>query len=752
MHRYFAWVTTHRARVLAIALVVVAVASWLARGLAVDYSVEQFFPTWGPERAVFDEYRTVFEGEDAQVVLFVETPGGLDTASYRTLAEVARAFEAVGLEDVRWAGDIPQIARAADDGRALDVVGRALAADPLLNRFLWSPGRSVHTVQALLPPELNDDADRRRIAARLTADIKRIAPATRWALSGTPMIRAQVPELLAFDQTVLLGGGILLFFVVLFLFFGHAGLVLLSLAAVLPAYGVTLASMAVSGRSITVLTSFIPIVILVVGVCDSTHLLAHWRAHRLAGARASDAARVTFAELATSCFFTSLTTALGFLSLAATGIDVIADFGVFTALAVMVTFGFTISLLPALLSFGRGGSLRARRPRAMGLLVEPVVRAARRAGTLGSAGPIVAFGAVAVVCVIAGSRVVIDAHLVDDLKDDTRIMRDLRWVEGSGFGLFQTNVFVRADAARLTDPAMIAWMERLQRALETEAIVVSTVGLPDVARAATGDGGAAPAASELARGLYRPEYDAAQVVVVVRDAGSRETLPFLRRVDERLRAEPPPFGSADVTGTVRMAHTFSHHVLRSFAPSIGLALLLIGLVMTFLFRSIRLGLLALVPNVFPLVVLPGVMAALGVALKPSSILVFSIAFGIAVDDSIHLMGRYTHLLRRGVPKRSAIRRALRDTGPALVMSTVVVSAGFALLLVSRFELLYLVGLLTAITAVAALSADLVLFPALLRAASGPVRPRASPSPVRRATLGSAHRRRALVPTAKEDRP
>jgi predicted RND superfamily exporter protein len=169
-----------------------------------------------------------------------------------------------------------------------------------------------------------------------------------------------------------------------------------------------------------------------------------------------------------------------------------------------------------------------------------------------------------------------------------------------------------------------------------------------------------------------------------------------------------------VTGTVVMAHTFSSHVLRSFGPSILLTLVLIWLIMTLLFRSMRLGLGALVPNVFPLVVLAGAMVALGVSLKPSSILVFSIAFGIAVDDSIHLMGRFGHLLARGHSRERALRRALRDTGPALVMSTVVVSAGFSLLLLSRFQLLHLVGLLTATTAMAALVADLFLFPALLR--------------------------------------
>ncbi len=695
MERFFQLVTSRRRTVVALASLVLAGAAITSSGLEIDYSVEQFFPTWGEERALFDEYRAIFPREDAQVAFFLETPSGLDEASSRTLDAVAGAFQDVGLTDVWWAG------RAGDDA--------------IFRRFLWNDERTVHAVQGILPPERNDDENRRRVADLLESRIASLGIDERWSLSGTPMLRAQVPKLLEVDQNLLLGGGVLLFFVVLYAFVGHAGRVLLALAAVLPAYLVTLALMAALGKPVTIMTSFIPIVILVVGVCDSTHLLSHWMRHRAAGLAPVHAATLTFAELASSCFFTSVTTALGFLSLVATGIGVVSDFGVFTAFAVMTTFAFTLTLLPALLAFGREGRVHAP-PALAPRLVRPIVRGARSLARERSATPVFAFGALAAVCLAAGSRIPIDTYLVDDLKEDTRILRDLRWIEASGFGLFQTNVFVRGDGPRLLDAEMLAWMERTQRALENEAIVTATLSPADLVRVASGHATEQDASDLQAMlgSLLRPDHGAAQIVVSVEDAGSLRTLPFLERVDSVLDADPPPHGSADVTGTVLMAHTFSSHVLRSFAPSIALSLVMIWLVMSGLFGSLRLGLVAMVPNLFPLVALAGVMAWLGVPLKPSSILVFSIAFGIAVDDSIHLMGRFRHLLRRGHGRERAIRGALRDTGPALVMSTVVVGGGFSLLLLSRFELLHLVGLLTATAAVAALAADLYLFPALLR--------------------------------------
>jgi hypothetical protein len=723
---------------LAVFALVVTAAALVASRIHVDYSVEQFFPSWGAERAVFDEYREVFPGEDAQVAFFLATPMGLEPSSYALLAEVAGAFGRHGLEDVRWAGSEPSLVRAAGEREALARAAEAVREHPLHRGFLWNTDQTVMVVQGRLPPTLDHDAARRSLVGALSEEIERLRPPRRWTLSGTPVLRAQVPELLEIDQAFLLGGGILLFFVLLFTWFRHFGLVLISLAAVAPAYLVTLAAMVLAARPITILTSFIPIVILVVGVCDTTHIVEHWSRARARGVGRVDAVADTFEKLAVSCFFTSLTTALGFASLATTGIGVVADFGLFTALAVMTALLFTVTALPALLALvvttptAALGRHRGRGPS------QALVRGARLALARGSRGVLVGFGVAALSALALGATLRIDTYLVDDLKESTMIMRDLRWIEDSGFGLFQTNLFLRADSARLLSSEMVDWMERFQRVAEREELVAASFGLPDLRRALP-----APletVAGLLPPGIYRADPGAAQVVVTVRDGGSRATLAFLERMDEHLRRDPPPAGTAQLTGTVRMAHTFSFHVLRSFGPSILLALGLIWLVMMALFRSPRLGALAMVPNLFPLLALAGVMGLLGVPLKPSTILVFSIAFGIAVDDSIHLMSRYSHLLSLGRAPGRALRGALRETGSALVMSSVVVSGGFSLLLFSRFELLFLLGLLTAVTAVSALAADLLLFPALIargEAVSGGgrgegalVRSHATPVPLR----------------------
>jgi predicted RND superfamily exporter protein len=281
-------------------------------------------------------------------------------------------------------------------------------------------------------------------------------------------------------------------------------------------------------------------------------------------------------------------------------------------------------------------------------------------------------------------------------------------------------------------------MENFQQFIADEPVVVNSFALPDLLRplrqAAT-DGAAddarLPATLEEASQLvllaelqdadffedvYYPLDGEAQVIVTVRDAGSQLMLPFLARVDGYLEGNPVPVGTAVSTGTVKLIQNYSAQVLKNFAPSLLIAVILIFAVMSYMFRSAKAGLLALIPNIFPLVVLLAAMKLAGFALKPSTVLVCSIAFGLAVDDTIHVLGRFRQAIGRRLSLSQALETTIRDTAPAIVMTTVMVGAGFSVLMASRFEVLFLVGMMTVISALAAVAADLFVFPALIAVA------------------------------------
>jgi predicted RND superfamily exporter protein len=392
-----------------------------------------------------------------------------------------------------------------------------------------------------------------------------------------------------------------------------------------------------------------------------------------------------------------------------------------------------MTLFPVLLSFGTD------EPDVRGLEIRWLDRILKSASDI-AARPrwrtVALFLAVGAVALIFASKVRINSYMIDDLRDDQPIVRDLRWIERHGFGVFQLNLFLRQTGEReLHHPENLAWMARFQRWAERDSLVIKTLGLTDFMkplRQAILDGSdsnrtlptsveeagqllflAALQAPTFVEDVYRQEDGEAQLVVTVRDQGSAVTLPFLDRVSDFLARDPPPAGSAEVTGTVRLAQTVFAEILRSFGLSLSIAAVIIFLVIAYMLRSWRWGLVALLPNAFPLLVLAGAMKLGGFDLKPSSILVFSVAFGIAVDDTIHLLGRVRAAVNQGHSMAAAVQEGLRDSGRAIVITTVVVAAGFSLLLFSQFEALFLLGLMTIVSVVAAVAADLFALPTLL---------------------------------------
>jgi len=748
MEGWFTWLLRHRRLVLAVNIVVIAGAAAAASRVPLDFTLEQFFPNWGAERELYDRYKQSFPKEDMQVSVFWKDSRPTGTAVYHDLARAAELFDEVGLTDVQWFGNLELPESSSTGVRVRPMIDRDSLSDAYLRRelrrhqsndvyngWLWNADQNTFAIHSALTPEdMADDARRRDVEESLQRELEVLAGGkAEFVVSGVPVTRSRVPKMLDEDQRMFVGAGVLIFLAVLFLFFRHAGQAVLCLASVLPAFLGTVTIIGLAGKPVTILTGFVPLIVLVVGGSDIVHLLSRYRQLRREGQDNDRAVASAFSELASPCFYTSLTTAIGFLSLIGTRIGIVMDFGVFTSVAIFLTFAYSMTLLPVLLGFyghkrfvGRG-----LRVRGIDRLVTAATALAARPSRVVATG----FVAVAALALGLAASQRVDSFLIDDLKPGAGVRRDLIWLEGNGFGIYPVVVFMQSDGQRpLHDPASLRWMAAFQDFVAGQPPVVASFALPDMLEplhaAVTGSGPALPATLEESNGLiflgqlndagvfddlYRTAEGEAQIVVTVRDAGSRVMLPFLNRVDRYLEENPPTVGSAVSTGTVKLIQNYSARVLQNFAPSLAIAILLILAVMSYMLRSMRFGLLALIPNLFPLLMVLAVMKLAGFALKPSTILVCSIAFGLAVDDSLHLLGRFRRSLNRGLDWQEAMVSAVREAGPAMVMTTVVVCAGFSPLLASRFEVLFLVGLMTMVSAVTALAADLFVFPTIVAA-------------------------------------
>jgi uncharacterized protein len=749
--RFFAWLVDHRLPVLGLTALVLVLSLVGASRLRTEFEVEQFFPVWDPARQIHGEYKQSFPKEDTTLSVFYYVEPPLTAEEFRQLEAIADMLEEVGLLDVSWVGNV-DVAESVDlDGEPTLVIEPIVdtydfdeaelqdglvrhRANRLYAHHVWNDELTAFAVHARIPAERNDAEGRAEVYAEVRRGLDALdLDDDRVVMSGVPVVRARAVNLINADTPVYLGLAILLISLFLYVFLRSLGQVLLNLAAALPACLAMLGLMGALGVPITMLSSFIPVIILVVGVCDTLHVLVHYRHARKQGRANREAIVTTFSELVVPCALTSLTTAVGFFSLIATRIEIIVEFGLFAGIAVLLTFAFSMILFPVLLSFVRKPDVREVRVRALERVLETAERVARRPSRPMAVLTLLLIG----LSVAGASRLSPNGFLFDDIKASHPIIEDVRWVEAQGFGVAEINLWLRADDSEtLHAPDVLTWMEELQALVEAEPIVVKSLSLVDflkvIRRGLFEDDPAAeilPETREEASQLlflasmnqpdfvedvYLEAQGEAQIIFFVQDAGTREFLPLLDRIEEHLAARPPPGISANVTGTV---HLFGR-VYRDIVGSFGLSLLIAGMcifiVLSVMLRSIRLGLVALVPNAIPLLAMVAVLGIGGWELKPSTLLVFSIAFTIAVDDTIHMIGYIRHLLRSGHDLDEALRGGIWLSGRAIVMTTLVVSAGFAALMVSQLELLSLVGMMTAVAALFAVVADLFIYPQLLR--------------------------------------
>ncbi|MCB9614118.1 MAG: MMPL family transporter [Sandaracinus sp.] len=748
---------------------VCGVAAFFAAKVRPNYDAEAFLPTWDARRQVFEEHRRSFEDDDRQVLVFVA--GTMGPATHAHLRRVAELLGDEGLEDVRWIGNAELAAADPDDPFTLRVEApfatpdleafEARRDDPLLRGRLFSPGADAFVVRAVLPAERDTVEGQLATEAALDAALAPLrAEGVDVRVAGVPILKARGFRLVQGDASRFLALGLALVTLWLFVALRRLRDVAAIVLSLLPAILVTLGVMGATDTPISALTSFIPLLVWIVGVCDALHLVTEVRAKRAEGLSSRgdrrsrigapshplhshgfdpckggtlsrrDAIARAFAELWRSCLFTSLTTALGFGSLALSGVAIVVELALFTALAIVLAFVCAMVVLPLLLDLGAERAVRetAWLERLVAVLVDRARAHARRPSVVG----LVAAVLFSIAALTGATRLRTNASLVDDVRPDHPLMRDLRWIEDVGLAPFSIALWLRADDPEtLTAPETYAWMTRTSVFLRGGEPVRGVVGPTEYFESAARALDLPPpsrreevaqlgllldmAAPDGFDDVWRPAEGQARLVADAVDLGSARMDPYFAALEAHLAEDPPPPGvRVDVTGTLRLSHVALADILSGFGTSLVLAFFAVFALLSWLLRSVWQGLLAMVPNLLPLLAMLGAMGALGLDVKPSTLLVFSVALGIAVDDTLHLVGRLVERRRLGDAMDAAIDDALRTSGRAIVLTSLVIGAGFAVLVTSDFRFLVLVGAMTALAVVTALVADLFVYPVLLR--------------------------------------
>jgi predicted RND superfamily exporter protein len=728
-----------------------------------EYTLENMYPRNDEEFTYFRWFKEEFAPDDNIIMVGFESPNlwtdvsawhDIDLLTGRLLG-IEGVWEVLSLttfEDVRGAeGELiveTFVERFPADRTDLVHLRERVMADSILSHYLISPDGRTTVIYVELEPYVDSHETRATVISQIEA-ITSEFPQYRFHYSGIPYLRNRYVELMK-QETVRGNGTVIpLAIILLYLTFRTVRGIVLPLAVILMSVVWTVGWMGLFGVDFDLMTTITPSILVVVGLADSVHLMLKYHEEREAGRDRKEALRATLRTLGTATFMSSVTTAVGFAALATADIIPMKNFGVFTALGVLSAFVISIIFLTLIMAYlkpiRKGGG---KRPRAgyHEIWVRQAVRLTRK-----RPNRILLVSTLIIILIALGiPRIVVDTHIMDDVSDDTPVMRDLRFFENRMSGVASLELIIdgKEEGAAKT-PEMLAFSQQLADHLKlyraVESVMSPSLMIKDLNQAIH-DGDSAyyripDDRKQISQYLLLAmlsgkdpfenyiSFDQSQcrVTARMRDVGSRKAGEMLADLESYLNAHTPALFEVRLTGTTKLIHRLANQVSFDLGSSLALAFVIVSLLMGMLFKSPRWVLISLIPNVLPLLVIAGVMGWFGIRLRPSTAAVFSVAFGIAVDDTIHFLSRLKLELNKGLSMRDATRSSLLHTGKAIIATSVLLIAGFSILLISDFKSSVEFGFLASLTVLSALLADIYLLPVLIAKFGGHPRGLDAPS-------------------------
>ncbi len=472
----------------------------------------------------------------------------------------------------------------------------------------------------------------------------------------------------------------------------------------------------------------LPVLVALVGITDGVHLMVQTRKLRAAGLSVKEAARKGLQQVGLACFLTSFTTAVGFGSLLLAESEFVQEFGKCTVIGVLMSFLAVVTVIPLLCStrlgrnihVGLENSLIDRNLERISGLIDVVLRFRRPLSIIGIVSTVVLVG----VCLTLEP----DQRNRDNLPASAEATKTMQYVDGRLRGLESGRVEIRwPEKMAEDDPKILQAVVAVDEMLKKEELIGHPLSIRNMIEAQPGTGPLEERISMLE--LLPPPIkdlfiDPAQRLTVVRfkvqDLGIAKYGPVFTRFNEGFAGfeEQFPGFHFSLDGSAAWRWENLYQVVIDLATSLGTASVIIFAVMAFVFRSMRIGLISIIPNTFPLAVAGTWLVLSGYNLEIVMVVCFTVCLGIAVDDSIHFLTRYHEELADARDPTDAIRRAFTGVGTALIMTTMVLVAGFTTVMFSDNREYFIFAVMGAITIAAALFADLIFLPPLLARFAG----------------------------------
>ncbi len=673
---------------------------------------------------------------------------------------VEQSISLINVRQTRPAGGGIEVGKLMDplpDGAALPALkARVLADETLVGQVVGADGR--HAAIALRTAFMSEGDSARVYEALLEVVDRHRAEGFELHVSGVPALNAGLTDTLMADLIRLVQLSAVAMFLIMGYLFRHplavmAPLFLVGLSAV-----TTAAAMGLWGMPLTMMSNVLPAFLFCVGIGHSVHIISVYRDALRWGLSNDDAVRYSIASTGRPVLFTSLTTMVGLASFIFASLEVIGEMGLSGAFGVFVAFVLSVTFLPACLTLNRRGHMMGAKPmgeqdgidrflawclRLSGRSDDPGVGVEIAADGRKRRRNLVVMVMLIGVALFGGSLMKLYHNPLVWLPEETpmRVAFDLMDQKVGGTGNVQ--LLIEGGEQGLKDVELMRGLEGLRAHIkafehpEYGPIVGNAVGILDVIketrRALKGGADAEYRLPETDRGvsdmlflfessgpdelerLATADLKRAQETIRVPWLEATRYQPLVDHIEAGIAAHVPEGAQVQATGSIYTLVSTVGNLIRDLVASFGAAFAIITLIMMLLLGSVRLGLIAMVPNLMPIVMIGGVMGFSEIPIDMNNLLIASISIGVAVDDTIHLLHHWrVNMQRNGGNVEEALRQAMRHSGRAMVSTTLILLIGFSVYLGATMYNIQRFGFLVGLTAVMALLIDLIFAPALLR--------------------------------------
>ncbi len=727
----------------------------------VDYGFSKVIPE---ENQIFQEFQTFKNlfGEDSGVMVVGVESGNMFKKDYfndwynlgeqiksvdgvQQVLSVAHCYDLIKNKEAKLFEAKQLVPHQFETQAEIDSIRDRLYNLPFYEGFLYNKETGAYLMIVALDDEDVYSSKRLEIVAKIQerGQAFGMAHQSEMIYAGLPFIKSY--KITAVSKEVrlfLLYSGLMAFLILLVLFRSFYAVVF---SMIVVAVGVVWALGLISlfDYKINLLTGLIPTLLVVIGVPNSVYLLNKYHSEfRKHGNKIKALSRM-IEKIGYVTFFANLTTAIGFVVFSFTDALMLREFGIVAGLVITAMFVISLVSIPVVFSFLPEPKMRHTSHLEGKLFTSALEKMSHLSQHHRRKIYLTAF-VLGIIAVGGMIQLTPRGHMLDDVPHESKIYQDLMFVERNFNGIMPFEIVIDTKKkGGATQISTLKKIDRAQKLLDEDSVISKSISVVDGLKFGTqaffnGNpkhyrlpkdgvltnevgmimkyfGSAGDEGQEVLKEFIDSTKQYARISSRMLDIGS-DKLP------ELIAELKPQFDEIFDTARYNLAYTGTsvvafegfRYVIYGLINSVALAFVLISLIMAYLFVSARMLLLSLIPNIVPLVFTAALMGYAGIPLKPSTVLIFSIAFGISVDFTIHFLAKYKQELPRvGYNISEAVNASLTETGRSMIYTAIILFFGFITFTASSFEGTFYLGLLTSITLVVALFSNLILLPSLL---------------------------------------